>query len=132
MAIQNVSNNPLGNYPVLIDKTAAPTNAQRQAVGIDFGTVTGGVLTESRVSATNPLPVTATAAPGGSLEDYHINDLDDTAVPKYYGFENKDGAWYIMRESPAKSYRYASGSSNYSTAWTNRASQTYTIFSGAF
>jgi hypothetical protein len=55
---QKVVNNPLGSYPVDVDRDASANT--RQAVGIDFGTVTGGVYTASRVSAANPLPVTAT------------------------------------------------------------------------
>lgn len=58
MGSQKVVNNPLGSYPVDVDRDASGNT--RQAVGIDFGTVSGGVYTASRVSATNPLPVTAT------------------------------------------------------------------------
>ena len=44
----------------------------------------------------------------------------------YYGFIRVNGEWIIMRESTAQTqYRFKLGSSNYSTAWTNRASHTY-------
>ena len=52
---QEVANGTLGSNRVLVDKTSDLN--ERQAVGIDIGTVSGGVLTPSRVSQTNPLPV---------------------------------------------------------------------------
>lgn len=64
---QIVANSPIGTYPVAVDKDALGN--ERQAVGIDIGAVNPitGVWTPSRVSATNPLPTTATLAPGGSV-----------------------------------------------------------------
>ena len=60
MASQKVVNNPLGSYPVSVDRAA--DGSQRQAVGLDFGDVTGDVWTPSRVSRTNPFPVTTSTA----------------------------------------------------------------------
>ena len=66
-------------------------------------------------------------------EEYAINDIDDASNPKYYGFEKADGGWYIMRENTStKQYRYAKGDSDYSTNWTNRASQSYATFGSTF
>lgn len=59
---QSVDNNKKSAYNVLVDKTAA--NLERQLVGIDIGTVTANVLTPSRVSASNPLPVTGVVTSG--------------------------------------------------------------------
>jgi|GEM_PF-2325269 len=68
-----------------------------------------------------------------SLDQYKISDMDDAASPKYYGFIEKDGAWYITKEdTSAKTYRYCKGASNYSTAWTNRATQDYDYFDKIF
>lgn len=44
----------------------------------------------------------------------------------YYGYIGRDSSWVIMRESTAQTeYRFAFGGSGYSTAWTNRATQSY-------
>lgn len=48
----------------------------------------------------------------------------------YYGFvrTGTSGEWVIIRENTAQTeYRYAIGSGDYSTRWTNRATQSYTI-----
>lgn len=71
MGSQKVVNNPLGSYPVDVDRDSSANT--RQAVGIDFGTVSGGVYTASRVSATNPLPVTGTL----SVSSVAITSLPD-------------------------------------------------------
>lgn len=64
---------------------------------------------------------------------YGISNTEDTGTYKYFGFENKDGAWYIMRKTIATNiYLYSAGSSAYSTAWTNRASQTYASYATTF
>src|SRR5260221_274167 len=60
-------------------------------------------------------------------DGYKINELDDSDTT-YYGFVRKDGAWYIMREDPAGSFRYIKGQSNFSGSWTNRVSLSYDYF----
>jgi hypothetical protein len=70
---------------------------------------------------------------GNTFDDYHISDMDIASDTKYYGYEDKEGNWHIQREiTSTGTYRYASGSSDYSTAWTNRASQVYNYFSVEF
>ncbi len=62
------------------------------------------------------------------VQGYFVADVDDAATTKYYGFINKDGKWYILKEDTAaspKTYRYDSGSSGYPTAWTGRAGGSY-------
>ena len=69
---------------------------------------------------------------------FSINNLDDDgndANANYYGFEASDGSWYIMKEDKSSNpvvYTYSTGSSGYSTAWTNRASQSYDTFGNTF
>ena len=75
-------------------------------------------------------------------DGYRINQLDDTssATYSYYGFTNKDGDWFIMRETTsganAGDYRYykkkpADGS--FSTEWLNRATLSpYDYFDAIF
>lgn len=100
----------------------------------------------------NPMPVVlihegreyragggSTVISGGSsgsedpLEKYKIADMDDASNPKYYGFTDRDGHWYILEEdSTAKTYRYAAGSDEYSSSWNDRASLTYDYFHNVF
>lgn len=54
MTAQEVDNNRLGSYPVLVDKNAA--NSDMQVMRLDVGVGDA----ESRVSSSNPLPVTGT------------------------------------------------------------------------
>lgn len=66
---------------------------------------------------------------------YQISDKDDDASPNYYGFLDASGAWYIMKETILAgndSYRYVKGDSGYSTAWTNRVSQSYDYYDVVF
>ena len=68
----------------------------------------------------------------GSLSAYHVSDIDSTG-PNYYGFIDKDGAWYIIKEdTTALSYRYCKGTSDYSSNWDNRATLTYDYFDAVF
>ena len=71
------------------------------------------------------------------LDGYNISDIDDGNAIRYYGFVNKDGAWYVLQENTSNNtIRYATGVNNYSTAitgaWITRASQTYGIFNDIF
>lgn len=64
-----------------------------------------------------------------SLDHYHIADGDEVGTTKYYGFLDKDGNWYIMKnDTTANNYRYAKGSGSYSTNWTDRAALTYDYY----
>ena len=68
-----------------------------------------------------------------SLDHYKPSDADETTANKYYGFLDKDGNWYIMKnDTSANSYRYAKGSGSYSTNWTGRAGLTYGYFDVVF
>lgn len=65
-------------------------------------------------------------------DGYQISEIDDSAIPAYYGFLNKDGAWYISREGSSGEFRYKAGTSNFSTNWDNRASLSYDYFQNIF
>ena len=43
-------------------------------------------------------------------------------ITVYYGFVDKTGAWFIMKEESSGAYRYTKGDSNFSTNWTTRNS----------
>lgn len=65
-------------------------------------------------------------------DGYKITDIDDSS-PAYYGFVNKDGAWFIQKEDTATgAYRYVKGTSSYSTNWTGRAGLSYDYFDNVF
>jgi len=61
------------------------------------------------------------------LNGFMYCDTDSDSSPAYYGYENIYGAWIIMRVVEDDNTRYAYGTGNYSSAWTNRASQTYDL-----
>ena len=68
------------------------------------------------------------------LDGFALSDADESS-PAYYGYVDVDGNWYIMKATvvgTVTSYTYASGTSGYATARTNRASQTYKTFNAEF
>lgn len=65
-------------------------------------------------------------------DGYGVSNLDTTSYPAFYGFVNKDGAWYIMQENPQNTFTYSTGASAYSTGWTGRAALTYTTYDTTF
>ena len=72
---------------------------------------------------------------GDNLVGYKINDVDDDASPNYYGFTDKGGKWYILKETisaGANEYRYAKGATGYTTNWTGRAGLSYDYYYNVF
>jgi hypothetical protein len=63
-------------------------------------------------------------------DGYAIANTDTASAPFYYGFVNKDGAWYMVKEVGDGSFLYAKGASGYD--WSNRASESYASFSSTF
>ena len=94
-----------------------------------------GILNLNKVN--NSLTSTAPsvdAAPSGSLSSsgYNISEIDDGAVT-YYGFTSKTGAWLIMREDTENSsFRYAKGSSDFPSNWSNRTGLKYDYYYNLF
>lgn len=75
----------------------------------------------------------ATSAVTNPIDGYQIADLDESTTSKYYGFVNKSGSWYIMKnDTTTNTFRYTKGSSAYPTNWTGRASLTYDYFNNVF
>jgi len=67
------------------------------------------------------------------MEGFIVHDLDTASDPKYYGYVNTRGAWYIMEENTAAgTFRFARGLSDYSTSWTARAGLTYEYLNEVF
>lgn len=64
-----------------------------------------------------------------------VNADEASASTRYYGFLRADGYWYIMKQaisSSVSTYTFVKGTSAYSTAWTDRASETYASFDTVF
>ncbi len=65
-------------------------------------------------------------------DGYRVSQVDDS-TPSYYGFVDRTGRWYIMREDGATgNYRYVRGSTGFITNWTNRTTLTYDYFNIIF
>lgn len=65
-------------------------------------------------------------------DGYIISEIDDNVIT-FYGFTNKDGAWYVMKEDPdTGSFRYNRGDSNFPGSWDNRENLKYDYFSNVF
>lgn len=65
-------------------------------------------------------------------DGYEVTEIDDASAPAYYGFVNATGSWYITREASDGSYRYAKGSSSFTTNWTGRAILSYDYYNNVF
>lgn len=65
-------------------------------------------------------------------DGYNITEIDDTGDDTYYGYVDKDGKWYILKELSTGAYRYTKGSSGFSTNWTLRNSLSYGYFNDVF
>jgi len=95
----------------------------------------GGTYYNVKVNPSGSLETNATISNVYTKEtgSYSICNKEATATYKYFGFQRSDGYWYIMRKTIATNvFEYVAGTSAYSTAWTNRASQTYTDYATAF
>lgn len=89
----------------------------RKAHGAFFGSVPGpGTVALKDTTGTQIDP-----ARHHPTEGYKISRLDDSS-PAYYGFTNKDGAWFIMKEDSSGNYTYATGASSFTTSWAVRNS----------
>ncbi len=70
-------------------------------------------------------------AESSPTEGYNISQIDDS-IPSYFGFVNKDGGWFIMREGEDEAFLYTKGDSNFTINWSNRAKLKYNYFDGVF
>lgn len=70
-----------------------------------------------------------TASP---TDGYKITEIDNGLVG-YYGFTNKDGGWFIMKEDTnSGSFRYAKGAASFALNWDNRTNLKYDYFHDLF
>lgn len=92
----------------------------------------GRPITEDNRMPVNSLLVDNNQNPVFSiLGSYGIMDIESSTT-SYYGFQNTAGEWYIMKKDSSSHFTYSKGSSGYSTAWTNRASQSYADYATTF
>lgn len=99
----------------------------KKAEGAFFGSVPGPgtvALKDSTGAQIDPAVKTPT-------DGYKISQIDDSS-PAYYGFVDKSGAWFIMKEDSTGAYRYTKGATGFATNWTNRATLTYDLFDVIF
>ena len=65
-------------------------------------------------------------------DGYRISEIDDDTIT-FYGFTNKDGAWFIMREdTDTGSFRYVRGDVNLASNWSNRKNLSYDYYNNVF
>lgn len=78
-------------------------------------------------------PINQTALASASPTDgYNISEIEDGAIG-YYGFINKDGAWFIMKsDTNSGSYRYTRGKSDFPANWKKREQLEYDYFYKVF
>lgn len=74
-----------------------------------------------------------------ALGEYQPNNIAESGTITYIGYEDADGDWFIKRLDTASGteIRFATVNNNvsttdYSTAWTNRADLTYNTYGTAF
>lgn len=69
-----------------------------------------------------------------TLAHYKLDDFDTSNDPTFYlGYQDKDGNYFIKRiNTSTGAVDYTKGASGYSTAWTNRASESYSDFASTF
>lgn len=70
------------------------------------------------------------------LNEYKLQDTDTTSFPKYFGYVNEVGEWYIIREASTGAFRYARASvrtrGKYPSQWASRVSLEYHYWETSF
>ncbi|OGE15295.1 hypothetical protein A3F00_02110 [Candidatus Daviesbacteria bacterium RIFCSPHIGHO2_12_FULL_37_11] len=92
----------------------------------------GQNIVQVPASIGNP-PGGKTSAEATSPTDaYNISEIDDGIVG-YYGFINKDGGWFIMKEDAnTGTFRYSKGEANFPGNWEKRENLNYDYFHNVF
>lgn len=91
----------------------------KKAEAAFFGSMPG----PGTIAIKNTLGTQIDPAEKKPTDGYNISQVDDTSSDtySYYGYTNKDGAWFIMRETTSGvntgQYRYVKGASDFPTGW---------------
>lgn len=129
---------PSDQITTLTPQTDALTDSQLRAAPVEVSAIAlplpTGASTEDKQDDIITAIGNITSTPDKPTNAYAISNIDPNDVTyKYFGFEDKDGAWYIMRKTLATNvFLYAKGPSSYATAWTGRAGQSYDSYSNTF
>jgi hypothetical protein len=100
----------------------------KRAEAAFFGSVPGPGTVSIKDSAGNKID----PAERQPTDGYKISEVDDD-TPAYYGFINKDGGWYIMKETDTGSYLYVRGDTDFSGNWsTHDTREDYDTFDQVF
>lgn len=88
-----------------------------------FSAVSQGVNTDGIIDAIEGI---SGGSSSSGISAYTLVQDEETATYEYYGYVKADGSWCIKRVTISTAYsQYVIGATDYTTAWTNRASQTY-------
>lgn len=98
--------------------------------GVGAFKLANGMVTYAQLETDGSVPVTVKTSQRPT-DSYALSNIDDSTSTEYYGYEDKDGNWYIKKLA-SNALTFAKGSSGYTTAWTNRASQTYASYGVTF
>lgn len=126
------------NGSSVVNITAGDLNVNIVHDGTDPSSVRiGDGTTLAGVTTSNELKVSDANNVANPIAKFSIARIDSTADPKYYGFLDKDGNWYIMRETTATNtfeYFYSTSATPFTgvSGWSNRALITYVEFNTAF
>ncbi len=101
----------------------------KKASAAFFGSVPGpGSVTLKDTTGAKIDPAIAQPLDGYSISNY----IDTGAYPHYFGFVNKNGAWYVLKDTGDAdgTFLYSKGGSGYD--WSGRAGLTYASFDTTF
>jgi hypothetical protein len=100
----------------------------RRSEALFFGKAMGPGITALEDSAGNKID----PAERQPTDSYIISEMDENFIT-FYGFTNKDGAWFIMKEDPDNgTFRYSKGELNFSGNWVDRESLSYDYYHNVF
>lgn len=102
----------------------------KKAEGLFFKSVTGP--TQGNVTLLDPQGQKVDPARNQPLDGFRISEFEDNII-SFYGFTEKDGAWYIMRiDADNGSFRYTAGKENFPNYWRKRHNLIYDYFNNVF
>lgn len=65
-------------------------------------------------------------------DGYKISEVDADSSPAYYGYLEKTGKWFIMKEEDTGAYRYTRGDTDFAGNWTDRDELEYDYYDAVF
>ena len=102
----------------------------KKAEGLFFKNLPGSV--SGKISLENSTGNKIDPAESQPTDGYSISELDDNII-SFYGFTNKDGAWYVLRvDTSTGSFRYCRGDNNFPDNWGSRENLNYDYYNNVF